>query len=150
MRRRTVATARFVLMAAWGAAVSVLGLAMTVGVGALLGLDDIAGLAPSAANFVVVALLTLAILPVIALATSVFRSTTAGFGVLIGIVAVTQLGIAFGFDAWMPPAVPPLLAGIAGPDAAAAVAWPHIALLLVVGAACTIGTLAWWSRARVR
>ncbi|MGW4931284.1 ABC transporter permease [Agromyces sp. NPDC004153] len=148
--RRSIAAARLVMVLAWGAIVTVLDLAATLGAGALLGLEGAAGLAPAAWTFTAVTLLTLAILPVIALATSAARSTTAGFGVLIGIVVVTQLGIAFGLDAWMPPAVSSLLAGIAGPDAAAAVAWPQVLLLLALGTACGVGTIAWWARARVR
>ncbi|GGI48655.1 ABC-2 type transport system permease protein [Agromyces flavus] len=148
--RRSIAAARLVMVFAWGAVVTVLSLAATLAAGALLGLEDAAGLVPAAWTFTVAALLTLAILPVVALATSVFRSTTAGFGVLIGIVVVTQLGIAFGLDAWMPLAVPSLLAGIAGADAAAIVAWPHVLLLLTLGTACAAGTIWWWARARVR
>lgn len=148
--RRSIAAARLVMMFAWGAIVTALGLAATLGVGALLGLEDAAGLLPGVRTFTVATLLTLAILPVVALATSAARSTTAGFGVLIGIIVVTQLGIAFGLDAWMPPAVPSLLAGMAGADAAAAVAWPHALILIALGTACCIGTVAWWARARVR
>jgi ABC-2 type transport system permease protein len=148
--RGTIGASRLVMVFGWGAVVMVLGLAATLGAGALMGLEDAAGLAPAAWDFAVVTLLALAILPVVAVATSAFRSTTAGFGVLIGIVVVTQLGIAFGLDAWMPPAVPSLLAGIAGPDAAASVGWPHVLLLLALGAVCSAGTVGWWTQARVR
>jgi ABC-2 type transport system permease protein len=97
-----------------------------------------------------VGILTVALLPLVALAASAFRGVTAAFGVLLGIVVVAQFGVTFGLGAWMPWAVPELLAGIAGDDAAGAVAWPHVALLVLLSGTCTAATLAWWARARVR
>ncbi|MEA2231988.1 MAG: type transport system permease protein [Solirubrobacteraceae bacterium] len=147
--RVAIAAARLVPLTACGAAMIVVGLAATLAAGATLGLDAADGIASATGSFLTVGVLTVALLPLVALAASASRSVTAAFGALLGIVVLAQLGVTFGLGAWMPWAVPELLAGIAG-DAAAAIAWPHLALLVLLSGSCTAATLGWWARARVR
>jgi len=148
--RVAISAARMALLTACGAATIIVGLAATMAGGVTLGLDGPGDIASAAGSFIAVGALTVALVPLVALAASLFRSVTAAFGALLGVVVATQLGVTFGVGAWLPPAVPELLAGIAGQDAAAAVRWPHLGLLLLLSGACTVATLAWWARARVR
>jgi ABC-2 type transport system permease protein len=145
-----IAAGRLALLMACGAATTVVGLTATLAAGAALGLDGSEDIASAAGSFMTVGALTTGLLPLVALAASLFRSVTAAFGALLGIVMVTQLGVTFGLGAWLSPAVPELLAGIGGEDAAAAVGWPHLGLLLLLSGTCTVATLAWWIRARVQ
>lgn len=147
--RVAIAAARLMLLTASGVATIIAGLAATLAAGATLGLDHPDDIASAAGLFIAVGALTVVLLPLVALAASLFRSVTAAFGALLGIVVATQLGVTFGVGAWLPLAVPELLAGIAGEDAAATVGWPHLGLLLLLSGVCTVATLAWWARARV-
>jgi ABC-2 type transport system permease protein len=148
--RAAIAAARLALLTACGAATIIAGLVATLAAGATLALDRPDDIASASASFIAVGALTIALLPLVALAASLFRSVTAAFGVLLAIVVGTQLGITFGLGAWLPSAVPELLAGIAGADAAAAVAWRHLALLILLSVTATVATVAWWAQARVR
>lgn len=148
--RVAIAAARLALLTVCGVATIIVGLIATLAAGAPLELDRPDDIASSARTFIAVGALTIVLLPLVALAASLFRSVIAAFGALLGIVVVTQLGVTFGSGAWLPTAVPELLAGMAGEDAAAAVQWPHLGLLLLLSCACTVATLTWWARAPVR
>lgn len=148
--RGGIAAARLALVTACGAATIIVGLAATLTAGLTLGLDGPDHIASATGTFVAAGALTVVLLPLVALAASLFRSVTAAIGALLGIVMVTQLGVTFGLGAWLPPAVPGLLAGVAGEAAAADVRWPHLGLLLLLSGMCTVATVGWWSRARVQ
>ncbi|WP_425956925.1 ABC transporter permease [Xylanimonas sp. McL0601] len=64
---------------------------------------------------------------------TIVRSPFATVGILIGLVAVTQVIVVLGAGTWFPYAAPSLWAGMGGPDAAAAV--PPAALLLAAALA---------------
>ena len=80
------------------------------------------------------------------LAASIGRGYLPGVAVMFATIVGAQVIAAVGYGAWFPWSVPALLAGAAGPEQTD-VGWFGIALVVIVAAASTVGTVAWWERA---
>lgn len=123
-------------------------LALGVAIGAAIGLPDgrTDTLVSGAGLVSMVGILTVLLLTPIAFAASAGRGYMAPLGLALFLVFLGQILAAAGWGEWFPWAVPPLLAGAAGPEAAL-IGPRSYALLLLVSLAGTASTLAWWQRA---
>lgn len=123
-------------------------LALGLAIGALIGLDGGSpGVIMSGGLRVVVAgVLTIALLPPIALAAGLGRGYMAPLAMALLLVFLAQIAAATGWGEWFPWSVPALLSGAAGPEAAVmgAGSYAVIALVSAIGVAATI---LWWRNA---
>jgi len=80
------------------------------------------------------------------LAASVGRGYLPGVGALFAAVFTAQVVAALGYGPWYPYSVPPLYAGIAGPESAGPglFGFASVAVLAIASVAATMG---WWHRA---
>ena len=99
----------------------------------------------SVGNIVGAALLTIALQPVTGLLASIGRGYIAGLGWAVLAIAIAQILAVLGLGAAFPWAVPALVSGATGPDAAVPPA--SIVLVLGTGAAGLALAVAWWRRA---
>jgi ABC-2 type transport system permease protein len=90
--------------------------------------------------------LTIALLPPVALVASAGRGYIAAFGVALLLLFLAQIAGATGWGEWFPWAVPSLLTGAAGPEAAVMGAASYV-LIGAVSVAGIVATLVWWERA---
>jgi ABC-2 type transport system permease protein len=93
-----------------------------------------------------VALLTLGLLPVIALVASAGRGYLAPLAAALLLLFIAQVVAALGWGEFFPWAVPALLSGAAGPEAARLGPWSWVLAAVVTGVGVA-GTLVWWQRA---
>lgn len=143
-RSATVA-AKFVLSALWSVALAILMLALGLIVGRLVDIPGYSAslLAASIGNIAGASLLTIALMPYVALLASAGRGYLPPFGWLILTVMLAQVAAFMGWGDWFPWAIPALFSGAAGPRAGLLGAHSYVVLLL----ACLIGlaaTFAWW------
>lgn len=146
--RSTIMSAKFVVVAAW-----TMGLSLWVfGLGLFIGrLVNIPGwsldlLRSSSVDVLGAAVLTIMLLPFVALAASLGRGYLPAFGWAILTVAFAQIAAVMGWGDWFPWAVPALFSGAAGPRAG--LLGPHS--YLVVFGACALSLMAtylWWQKA---
>ena len=148
--RRSIASAKFVVLASW-----VTGLAVAVTLAAALagvvsGVGD-SGLGEAMGSlsrllFVVVATGLLALTA--GYVASIGRGYLPAIGIVVVILAIAQISVLFGAGAWFPYAVPGLLA-IAGSEAAPSITPIQIAMVPTVVLAVVWLTVDWWQRAEV-
>ncbi|MBI5294309.1 MAG: ABC transporter permease [Chloroflexi bacterium] len=146
--RGAIITAKFVVVAAWtmGLSLLVFGLGLVIG-----NAVDIPGwsqdlLRSSTVDVLGAAVLTILLLPFVALAASLGRGYLPAFGWAILTVALAQIAAVMGWGDWFPWAVPALFSGAAGPRAELL----GLHSLMVVGLACALGlaaTYLWWQKA---
>jgi ABC-2 type transport system permease protein len=143
--RWAIVAAKFLVIAAWSAALTALVLALGLAVGAAVGLAGwSAGLAAAlAGRLAAVGGLTVALACPFALAASAGRGYLLAVGALLLAVVAAQVVAALGWGAFFPWAVPALASGVAGQGAEAVGAGSY-ALVLLTGAAGVAGTVAWW------
>lgn len=77
---------------------------------------------------------------------SLTRSPLGTIGVLIAIVAVTQIVVVLGAGAWFPYAVPSLLTGMGGPQAAAEIQPGALGLTAAVAPLAVLAVVRYWRR----
>ena len=77
---------------------------------------------------------------------TVGRGYLPAVGALLGIVMVSQVVVLLGGGSWFPWAVPSLLVGAGGAEAAADVSALGVVLVVGVGAAAWASTVTTWSR----
>ncbi|NIP83100.1 MAG: ABC transporter permease subunit [Gemmatimonadetes bacterium] len=137
--------AKLLVVAAMSALLAVWAALLGLGIGAVIGLPggSAAVLLDGVAKVAMAATLTIALLPPIALAASAGRGYMAPLGLALLLLFLAQVVAATGWGEWFPWAVPALLAGLAGPDAAALGPW-SFALVAAVAVAGTAATVAWW------
>ncbi len=143
-RSATVA-AKFVVAAIWSLALVVL----MLGIGLIVGqLVDIPGysaalLATSLGRMACVGIMTIALMPYIALIASAGRGYLPSFGWIILTVMLAQVAAFMGWGDWFPWAIPALFSGAAGPEASVLGMHSYVVLLIadLIGLA---GTFAWW------
>lgn len=123
-------------------------LALALGIGGAIGLSGGTAvvLSHGSLRIVFVALLTIAPLPVIALAASVGRGYMAPVGLALLLLFMAQIMAATGWGEWFPWSVPALLSGAAGPEAAGVGAGSYVGIA-VTSSAGILGTILWWHRA---
>lgn len=146
--REAIVAAKFVLVAAW-----TLGLSLLVfGIGLIVGtLVVIPGWSTELARSAFIdaigaGILTIALLPFVALIASTGRGYLPAFGWAIFTVAMAQVAGITGWGDWFPWTVPALFSGAIGPRAEQL--GPH-SYVIVIGA-CLIGlaaTFVWWRNA---
>ena len=146
--RAAIVWAKFTLIALWGVALTLLVFALGLLVGTLVDLPGWS-LALGISAFVAVlgsGVLTLALMPFVALLSSVGRGYLPPFGWTILTLFLANIIVYMGWGDWFPWAVPALFSGAAGPRADQI--GPHSYLLvtvaLIVGLA---STCRWWQRA---
>ncbi len=148
--RGTLALARSFVLLGWAAACAVLAVGITLALsgavtaasGAPFGLDAWAAAGRALGAGLLAAGLAL---PFAAVAT-VTRSPLATVGVLIGLVAFTQLIVVVGAGAWFPYAVPSLWTGTGGPQAAATVSPVALGLTAGVAPVAIVAVVHQWRR----
>jgi ABC-2 type transport system permease protein len=97
-------------------------------------------------RLVVTTLMTQALVAVLALAASVGRGYLAAFGVMFGVVFVSQVVAALGYGHLFPWSVPAIYSGLAGPERP--VVGPlGFVLVAATASACMAATALWWQRA---
>jgi ABC-2 type transport system permease protein len=146
--RGAIITAKFIVVAAWtmGLSLLVFGLGLVIG-----NAVDIPGwsqdlLRASTVDVLGAAVLTILLLPFVALAASLGRGYLPAFGWAILTVALAQIAAVMGWGDWFPWAVPALFSGAAGPRAELL----GLHSFIVVGLACALGlasTYLWWQKA---
>ena len=143
--RGVVVAAKFVVIAAWCLALTVLMLGLGLVVGTLV---DIPGYSPSLlaasfGNITGAAILTLALLPFVALLASAGRGYLPAFGWIILTIMLAQVAAIIGWGDWFPWSIPALFSGVAGPRAG--LLGLHSYVVMVV--TCSLGliaTILWW------
>jgi ABC-2 type transport system permease protein len=146
--RGAIITAKFIVVAVWTMGLSLL----VFGLGLLIGnAVDIPGwsqdlLRASTVDVLGAAVLTILLLPFVALTASLGRGYLPAFGWAILTVALAQVAAIMGWGDWFPWAVPALFSGAAGPRAELL----GLHSFIVVGLACALGlasTYLWWQKA---
>jgi ABC-2 type transport system permease protein len=146
--RETIVAAKFVLIALWTFALTVLILILGLIVGNNV---DIPGwstglLQSSIVDILGSALLTIVLLPYVALIASAGRGYMPAFGWMIFTVVLAQIAVITGWGDWFPWSVPALFSGAVGPRADLLGTHGYI----IVGFASVIGLIAtfyWWRNA---
>jgi ABC-2 type transport system permease protein len=146
--RATVVVAKLLVALVWSAALTVEVIALSLPLGAVLGLP---GWSPQVlwhgvGVVLATAVLTVALATTYALAASWGRGYLAAVATLFVTAITAQIVSAVGYGAWFPWAVPSLMSGVAGPDQATP-GLGGIASVLLVGAAACTATVLWWQRA---
>jgi ABC-2 type transport system permease protein len=146
--RAVIVTAKFIVISVWSLIVTLLIFGISLLIGKLVVLPgwsmDLLG-----ATFVGIAgcaLLTLGVLPAVALLASTGRGYLLPFGWLIFMMALAQFSVVLGWGDWFPWAVPALFTGAAGPRAENLGVHSYLMLALTF-AAGMIATYYWWRRA---
>ena len=145
--RGAIVVAKAIVVAAWGIAITAWIVVLGFAVGALVDLPAWSDALASASmrNIVAAALLTIVLQPVTGLLASIGRGYIAGLAWAVLAIAVAQVLAVLGLGAAFPWAVPALVSGAAGPDAA--VPPVSIGLVVVTGAVGLGLTVVWWRRA---
>ncbi len=146
--RWAVIAAKFVLLAVWIPAISLLIFAVGLGIGFLV---DIPGWSSalmwaSFGRLMVITLLTTLLMSTVAFVASVGRGYLLPLGWAFLTLVLAQIAGALGWGEWFPWAVPALLSEVNGPRVGPLGAGSYVSVLL----ACVIGlaaTFVWWQRA---
>ncbi len=145
VRRTSIATAKILIMAGWGVAVSVVMVVLATGLGSIvLGVPDGAALG-GMAKLLGVAVLTAVITLPLALPASIGRGYLPGIGVLVLLLISAQVAVLFGSGAWYPIAAPGLWA-VSGQHEAMAVTAAQLALVPLTAIVGWVFTARWWGR----
>lgn len=137
--------AKFVVVAVWSLFLTILLILLGLIVGRLVDIPGYSAslLFASIGDIVGAGVLTIGLLPFIALLASAGRGYLPAFGWLILSTVLAQVAAITGWGDWFPWSIPALFSGAAGPRTG--LLGPHS--YLVLGVACLIGTLAtflWW------
>jgi ABC-2 type transport system permease protein len=141
--RATVVGAKLALATCWCAALAVVLVGLSLGVGALLGLPDGEPAAVTSGvghSLLAAALMIPAVLPV-AVVASAARGYLAPLATALGLLATAQVGAVLGWAGVIPWAVPAVAAGLVPGQGLTPVA---VGLTLAAGAAGAVGTASWW------
>lgn len=144
--RWAVGLVKAVLLAFWLSACDVAALVVTGLLSLAAGGWPDAGAGQSAAVALGSGLLAVALVLPFGWVATVTRSQLGTIGVLIAMVMVTQILVVLGAGAWFPYAVPSLLAGMGGPEAAAAIGPAAILLTAALAPLAVLAVIAQWRR----
>jgi ABC-2 type transport system permease protein len=146
--RAAIIAAKFVLIVVWTVSLVTLNTVLGLAVGFAIGLP---GWSPTAlgrgtADIAVTTLLSLALMPPVALLASAGRGYLPPLAWAMLTLFLAQILAATGWGAWFPWSVPPLFSGLAGPRAEqlGAHSYGLVALTFATGLAATF---TWWQRA---
>ena len=147
--RREIARGKFVSLGAWSITANVGSVAAVWAIGALAGLDQTTdSLFVGLIQLLAVCLMASMLALTVALAACAGRGYLPGFGVLIGLVALSQVAVLFGSGAWFPFAAPALWS-VAWQDPTISVGPAQFALVIATGIAGMWLTVTWWTRFEV-
>lgn len=148
MPRAATVTAKLLITAALAMLLTAWVFLLGLAVGAVLGLEGGSGavVAAAALRTALAAGLSVLLLTPVALVASIGRGYLAPLAFALLMLVLAQLAAATGWGPWFPWSVPPLAAGLAGPEAMQMSAWSY-ALVAAVGLAGAAGTAGWWERA---
>jgi ABC-2 type transport system permease protein len=146
--RRTILSAKFVLILLWNMTLGLL--IFVVGI-AVAGAVDIPGWSfelelRAFGLLMLIALLTYMLMPFVALLAGVGRGFLAPLGWTFFTLALAQIAAVLGWGDWFPWSVPALLSGAAGPQAAQLGVHSYLMVLAAFTAAFSATSL-WWQRA---
>ena len=146
--RAAVVVAKLVVALAWSLLLTAELVAVSVPLGALLGLPGWSTqvLLHGVGTILATACLTVVLATTYALAASWGRGYLPAVATLFVTAITAQIVSAVGYGAWFPWAVPSLMSGVAGPDQAPPGA-AGIASVMLVGAVASTTTVLWWQRA---
>lgn len=133
--RGLIALAKGMVLACWLTGCVAISVGLTVALSAALGGDVVAAL-PSAGVALGAGALAVGLAIPFGWVATRTRSPLGTVGVLIGLVAATQVVVTLGAGAWFPYAIPSLWAGAGGPEAAARIT---PAALLLTAAVAPLG-----------
>jgi ABC-2 type transport system permease protein len=146
--RTTIIISKLVLLILWDLALTLLLFIVGLGVGSLLHVPGWSLQLALGSLYTLgsVSLLTILLMPVVAFIASAGRGYLAPIGWAFLTLALAQIAAVLGWGDWFPWAVPALLSGAAGPEAARLGLHSYLVVLVafVVGVAAT---LIWWLRA---
>jgi len=146
--RLAIVAAKFILIAAWTIAVSlfIFGLGLVVGKMVVIPGWSLDLLQSAFVDFIGSAILTIALMPFVALLASIGRGYMPAFGWAILTIVLAQIAAATGWGDWFPWSVPALFSGVAGPRTELLGSHSYIILIVasIIGLAAT---LYWWRSA---
>jgi ABC-2 type transport system permease protein len=146
--RRFIVSAKFVLASLWMMALTIFIYLITLLVG---GVVDIPGWSPPLAwssfwSLLLIALLTVMLMPVVALIASAGRGYLPPLGWAFLTMALAQIAAVMGWGEWFPWSVPSLLSEFSGPQSVPLGLHSYLVVLLIfiIGVSATFN---WWQRA---
>ncbi len=143
-RMATVA-AKFVVVGLWSLALSVLVLILGLVVGNLVNIPGYSSslMIRSIGDMAGAAILTIALLPYVALLASAGRGYLPAFGWTILTLILAQVAAIIGWGDWFPWSIPAIFSGAAGPRSA--LLGPHSYVVIVFASALgALATFLWW------
>jgi ABC-2 type transport system permease protein len=148
--RRAIAVAKFIVLAGWGLALTVVLLATSVVVGLVANVGPLSeiDLVPRLARLGFAGVLTVIIALTVGLVASIGRGYLPAIGAIILLTAAAQIAVLFGTGGWFPYSAPGLFA-MAGADGIPTVGGTQLLLVPIVAIAACWATAAWWQRADV-
>jgi len=148
--RRSIATAKFLVLLGWGAALTTMLLiaAMVVGLVARVGSLDGIDVATTLARLELAGVLTTVIALTVGYVASVGRGYLPAIGALILLTMFAQVAVALGTGAWFPYAAPGLYA-VAGAEGVSDVTTVQLLLVPVTTLVAAWATIHWWQHAEV-
>lgn len=144
--RWTVGLVKALLLALWLIACHAAALVVTVLLSLAVGGRPAGEVGLQAVIAMVAGLLAIALALPFGWVATLTRSQLGTIGVLIAIVMLTQIMVVLGAGAWFPYAVPSLLAGMGGPDAAAEIGPGSIVATAVLAPLALVAVTAQWRR----
>lgn len=146
--RTSIAGAKFLVLAGWITLLSLLVVAVSLGIGVAAGVGPIqtAVIGPALLRLLAISLSTSMLSLTIGLVASVGRGYLPAVGALILIVVAAQMSVLFGIGGWFPFAIPGLIA-VSGSEGAPVLIPMQIALVPVATAVGLSFTVRWWRRA---
>jgi ABC-2 type transport system permease protein len=146
--RAAIVAAKFVLIAAWMVAVSlfVFGLGLIVGNMVVIPGWSQELLQGAFVSFIGSAILTIALIPFVALLASIGRGYMPAFGWAVLTIVLAQIAAATGWGDWFPWSVPALFSGVAGPRSELLGSYSY-AVVIVASIIGLTATFYWWRSA---
>ena len=146
--RETIVTAKFIIVAAWTFFLTLLAFGLGLLVGKLVVIPGWSQelLQTASVNIIGAGLLSILLLPFVALVASLARGYLASFGWVILMVFLAQIAAVTGWGDWFPWSVPALFSGAAGPRADLMGTHSYVIVILasLIGLAATFY---WWRSA---
>ncbi len=146
--RSVIVSAKFLLIVAWSLMLALVTYLVGLGVGAAVsipGWSEQLGWSSFAA-IMLVAVLTIMLMPIVAFAASIGRGYLPPVGWTVLALALANIAVALGWGEWFPWAVPLLIARTVTPDAEP-VALHSVIVVSVTFLAGLAATVLWWRRA---
>jgi ABC-2 type transport system permease protein len=146
--RRVIVGAKFALLLLWLISLTIFIFVISLGIGTAVNIPD---WSPALAwisfwSLLLIALLTILLMPVVALIASVGRGYLPPLGWSFLTMALAQIAAVMGWGEWFPWAVPSLLSDFSGPQTEPLGLHSYLMVLIVfiIGVAATF---AWWRKA---